>query len=59
VETLPGPAGDSWGEDGNARRYDAYAREYPNGLWSPGERGRILITGSHVCLIRATPARRW
>jgi hypothetical protein len=25
-----GPAGDSWGEDDNARRYDAYAREYPS-----------------------------
>src|SRR5579871_6196046 len=24
------PAGDSWGEDDNPRRYDAYAREYPN-----------------------------
>lgn len=23
-------AGDSWGEDDNARRYDAYARTYPN-----------------------------
>jgi trans-aconitate methyltransferase len=29
METL-GPAGDRWGEDDNARRYDAYAREYPN-----------------------------
>jgi SAM-dependent methyltransferase len=24
------PAGDSWGEEDNPRRYDAYAREYPN-----------------------------
>ncbi len=30
METLPGPAGDSWGEDDNPRRYDVYAREYPN-----------------------------
>jgi len=30
METLPGSAGDSWGEDDNPRRYDAYAREYPN-----------------------------
>jgi SAM-dependent methyltransferase len=29
METLPGPAGDIWGEDDNPRRYDAYAREYP------------------------------
>jgi SAM-dependent methyltransferase len=30
VETPPAPAGDIWGEDDNPRRYDAYAREYPN-----------------------------
>ena len=30
VEILAGPAGDSWGEDDNPRRYDAYAREYPS-----------------------------
>ena len=30
VEILPGPAGDTWGEDDNPRRYDAYAREYPS-----------------------------
>lgn len=24
-----GPGADSWGEDDNARRYDAFAREYP------------------------------
>jgi SAM-dependent methyltransferase len=30
METLPGPVGDSWGEEDNARRYDAYTREYPN-----------------------------
>jgi SAM-dependent methyltransferase len=29
METL-GPTGDRWGEDDNARRYDTYAREYPN-----------------------------
>jgi SAM-dependent methyltransferase len=28
--TLPAPAGDSWGADDNPRRYDAYARAYPN-----------------------------
>ena len=28
--TLPGPAGDSWGEENNARRYDAHAHEYPS-----------------------------
>jgi SAM-dependent methyltransferase len=27
---IPSPADDVWGEDDNARRYDAYAREYPN-----------------------------
>jgi SAM-dependent methyltransferase len=27
---LPGPAGDSWGEEDNARRYDAHAHEYPS-----------------------------
>jgi len=30
VESLAAPAGDSWGEDDNPRRYDAYAREYPS-----------------------------
>lgn len=30
MASLPTPTGDSWGEDDNARRYDAYAREYPN-----------------------------
>jgi len=29
MEGIPGPAGDSWGEGDNPRRYDAYAREYP------------------------------
>jgi SAM-dependent methyltransferase len=29
METLPIAADDSWGEDDNPRRYDAYAREYP------------------------------
>lgn len=29
MESLPTPADDSWGEDDNPRRYDAYAREYP------------------------------
>ncbi len=29
METFPIAAGDSWGEDDNPRRYDAYAREYP------------------------------
>jgi SAM-dependent methyltransferase len=28
--TVPVPAPDVWGEDDNARRYDAYTREYPN-----------------------------
>jgi ubiquinone/menaquinone biosynthesis C-methylase UbiE len=28
METLSESAGDSWGEDDNARRYDAYAREH-------------------------------
>ena len=28
--SVASPAGDSWGEDDNPRRYDAYAREYPN-----------------------------
>jgi SAM-dependent methyltransferase len=27
--SISAPIGDSWGEDDNARRYDAYAREYP------------------------------
>ena len=30
MENLPAPAADSWGEDDNPRRYDAYAREYPS-----------------------------
>jgi SAM-dependent methyltransferase len=30
MQILPGPVGDGWGEDDNARRYDEYAREYPN-----------------------------
>jgi SAM-dependent methyltransferase len=30
VGTTPAPSADIWGEDDNARRYDAYAREYPN-----------------------------
>jgi SAM-dependent methyltransferase len=30
VGTTPAPAADIWGEDDNARRYDAYARRYPN-----------------------------
>lgn len=30
METPPGSAGDSWAEDDNARRYDAYSREYPS-----------------------------
>jgi SAM-dependent methyltransferase len=30
MESLPAPAGDSWGEDDNPRLYDAYAREYPS-----------------------------
>jgi SAM-dependent methyltransferase len=29
MESLPAPADDSWGEDDNPLRYDAYAREYP------------------------------
>jgi SAM-dependent methyltransferase len=29
MEAIPAPADDSWGEDDNPRRYDAYAREYP------------------------------
>jgi SAM-dependent methyltransferase len=28
--TIPAPTADIWGEDDNARRYDAYARRYPN-----------------------------
>ena len=28
--TIPEQAGDVWGEDDNARRYDAYARKYPS-----------------------------
>ena len=28
--TLPGPAGDSWGEEDNAHRYEGYAHEYPS-----------------------------
>jgi SAM-dependent methyltransferase len=28
--TSPSPAADIWGEDDNARRYEAYARQYPN-----------------------------
>ena len=27
--SAPGPGADSWGEDDNARRYDAFAHEYP------------------------------
>jgi SAM-dependent methyltransferase len=27
--TIPAPGGDSWGDDDNPRRYDAYARDYP------------------------------
>jgi trans-aconitate methyltransferase len=30
MENLPTSAADSWGEDDNPRRYDAYAREYPS-----------------------------
>jgi SAM-dependent methyltransferase len=30
VDSLPGPAPDIWGEEDNARRYDAFARQYPN-----------------------------
>jgi SAM-dependent methyltransferase len=30
METLPTSSDDHWGEDDNARRYDAYAREYPS-----------------------------
>jgi SAM-dependent methyltransferase len=30
VGTTPEQAADVWGEDDNARRYDAYARHYPN-----------------------------
>lgn len=30
MEAFSAQAGDSWGEDDNARRYDAYAREYPS-----------------------------
>jgi SAM-dependent methyltransferase len=30
MESLPAAAADIWGEEDNARRYDAYAREYPN-----------------------------
>jgi len=29
-QTGPDPAGDSWGEDDNPRRYDEYARQYPS-----------------------------
>ncbi len=28
--TIPAPDADIWGEDDNARRYDAYVRQYPN-----------------------------
>lgn len=28
--TIPEQAGDVWGEDDNARRYEAYVRQYPN-----------------------------
>lgn len=30
MDTIPAQADDVWGEDDNARRYDAYARRYPN-----------------------------
>jgi SAM-dependent methyltransferase len=30
VGITPAPAADAWGEDDNARRYDEYARRYPN-----------------------------
>ena len=30
METFPTLSGDRWGEDDNALRYDAYAREYPS-----------------------------
>jgi SAM-dependent methyltransferase len=29
VESVSGPEGDVWGEDENARRYEAYAQEFP------------------------------
>lgn len=39
MESVPAPAHDSWGEVDNPRRYDAYARQYPNYR----EPGRDLI----------------
>jgi SAM-dependent methyltransferase len=30
MDSLPAAAADVWGEEDNARRYDAFAREYPN-----------------------------
>ncbi len=40
MESLPTPADDSWGEEDNPRRYDAYAREHPGYR----ETSRDLIT---------------
>jgi SAM-dependent methyltransferase len=30
VDSVPAPAPDIWGEEDNARRYDVFARQYPN-----------------------------
>jgi SAM-dependent methyltransferase len=42
VGSVASPAGDSWGEDDNPRRYDAYAREHPN--YSETSRDLVQLT---------------